>query len=262
MTPPAFDIAVEVAGIMLALVIILRTVPLLKSGKNPMAAALFLFALVSVMLSFVYWLTYTWMRPEMRMPFAANEIGEIAWFLLLASSLETVFGERKVSAKKETVFALLFVAASVALWIGWSGEWIQDIICGLAFGYFLCTCVRALKQTDALNKTQWRILSLACGTIILAQTGTFFVSESFKQPLDYFCYALMFASLSWLFVRNLLTAKHNKDTKAYLALSFTVCAFSFSTLYMSSGWFYLAALLICHATLPLMLHALKREVAA
>lgn len=262
MTPVALDIAFEIAAILLTFVIILRTAALLKSGKNPMTAALFLFALLSLMLSFVYWLTHTWMRPEMRMPFAANEVGEIAWFLLLASALETVFRKGVISAKKEIAFTLLFAAASVALWIGWSGEWIQDLVFGLAFGYFLCTCVRALKQTDALNKTEWRILGLACGAIILAQTGTFFVSESFKQPLDYFCYALMFASLLWLFAKSLLAQKNNKDTKAVLALSFAVSAYSFSTLYMSAGWFYLAALAFCLVTLPLMLRALRREVTA
>ena len=262
MTPVAFDIAFEVAAILLTLAIILRTFPMIKNGNNPMAAALFLFSMVSVMLSFAYWLAYTIMRPDIRMPFAANEIGEIAWFLLLASALETVFRERKAPARKETIFTLIFAAASVALWIGWSGEWIQDIICGLAFGYFLCTCVRSLKQTDAFKQTDWRILGLFCGAIILGQAGTFFVPEGFKKPLDYFCYGLMFASLIWLFAKSILTAKNNKDTKAVLAMSFTVSAYSFSTMYMSSGWFYLAGLLICLATQPLMLHALKREVGA
>ena len=259
MTPAVLDIAFEIAAILLTLIIILRTIPMLKTGKNPMAAALFLFAIVSQMLSFAYWLAYSLIRPEVRMPFAANEIGEIAWFLLLASVPEMIFRERKLSAKKETVFALIYAVASVALWIAWSGEWIQDIICGLAFGYFLLICVRSLKQTDALNKAEWCMLGISCAIIILVQTSIFFVPEGAKLPLDYFCYALMFATLLWFITKSFFALKRMDGTE--IAITFGACAFGFSTLYMSSGWFYLAAFAICLLTLPLMLIALRREVA-
>ena len=267
MTPAAVAISFEIVAILITLGVIMRTVPLQKSGKNPMAVALFLFSLVSLMFSFAYWLTYTLIRQEMRMPFAANEIGEIAWFLLLASSLETVFRNRDFYPKKETIFTLVFVVASVALWIGWSGEWLQDIIYGFAFGYFLLTCVKSLKQTDALSKTQWRILGISCAVIIFSQAGTFFVPEGAKKPLDLFCYALMFTVLIWLFVKSVLMIKDNNgakagDTKSALAMAFSVSAFAFSTLYMSSGWFYLAALTFCLAALPLKFIALRREVSA
>ena len=274
MTPVELDIICEITAILLALTIILRTVPLLKTGKNPMTAALFLFAVVSVMLSFAYWLAYTWIRPEARMPFAANEIGEIAWFLLLASALESVFPSSAIKAKKETILTLLFAAASVALWIAWSGEWVQDIICGLAFGRFLVICVRSLKQTEAMNKTEWRALGLSCAVIIFGQTGTILVPEGVKKPLDIFCYVLMFAVLFWLLAKSIRMIKQKDgageegneevrgDTKSPLAMSFVACAFSFSTMYMSSGWFYLAALVLCLVTLPLMFIALRREVTA
>lgn len=262
MIPNAVNIIADIAAILLTVVLVIRAFPLIKSGSNPMTVALFLFAMVSFMLSLAYWLAYSLMRPEARMPIAANEVGEIAMFLLLASSLDTVFRENRIPAIKERVLASAFVAASVALWIGWSGEWIQDIVYGIAFGYYLCVCVRALKQTTALDRTAWCILWGFCGTIILGQAGTFFVSEGLKRSLDLFCYGLMFVALTWLITKSFLAVKPTKDTKAALALSFTAHAFSLSTLYMSSGWFYMAAFAFSLATLPLMLHTLKREVTA
>ena len=262
MTTVELGIALDIAGIALTLGIIIGAVPLLKKGKNPLTVALFIFSMVSLSLSFAYWLTYSLIRPDMRMPIAANEIGEIAYFLLLAAVLENVFRKGQISAKKETVFTAVFAAASVALWIAWSGEWIQDIIYGLAFGYFLCTCVRSLKQTDALSRGRWCILGTACAAIIIAQFTTLFAPEGLKQPLDYLCYGLMFASLIWLFVKSIITVKRNKDTRSPLALSFTLCGFAHSTLFMSSEWFYMAALSICLAELPLMFIALRREVTA
>jgi len=259
MVPNSVEVAVEILAILLTIVIVIWTLPLIRRGSKPITTALFAFAAISFMLSLAYWLVYSLIRPEGRMPFAANEIGEIAWFLLLAASLESIFHDSHVSAKKEIAFAILFTAASVALWIGWSGEWVQDIIVGFAFGYLLCVCVRALKQSGALRKNEWILLGLSCGLIILAQAATFRVSEAVKQPLDYFCYALMFALLIWLFVKRIAMTKFT-DTKATLAMSFSIYVFSASTLYMSSGWFYMAALVLSLATLPLMLIALRREV--
>lgn len=260
MVPNSVEVAVEIIAILLTAGIAIRTLPLIRRGSKPITTALFAFAVISFMLSLAYWLVYSLIRPEGRMPFAANEIGEIAWFLLLAASLESIFRDSQIPAKKEIAFAILFTAASVALWIGWSGEWVQDIIVGFAFGYLLCVCVRALKQSGALRKNEWILLGLSCGLIILGQAGTFFVSEAVKQPLDYFCYALMFALLIWLFVKRIGMGRHREDAKATLAMSFSIYVFSASTLYMSSGWFYMAILVLCLATLPLMLIALRREV--
>ena len=260
MVPNSVEIAVEITAILLTSVIVIRTLPLIRKGSKPMTTALFVFAVISLMLSLAYWLTYSLIRPDGRMPFAANEIGEIAWFLLLAAVLESIFHDSRVPAKKVIAFAIIFSAASVALWIGWSGEWIQDIIVGLAFGYFLCICARSLKQSDAFGRNEWVLVGIFCGLIVFGQAGTFFVSEAIKQPLDYFCYVLMFALLLCFFAKGIAMAKGEWDAKATLAMSFAVGGFSYSTLYMSSGWFYIAAFIFCLASLPLMLIALRREV--
>ncbi len=261
MMPDTLEIGLDILAVLLTGFIILRTFPLMR-GEKPMTAALFLFAMTSLLLAYAYWLAYTLMRPEARMPFAANEIGEIAVFLLLSATLETVFRESRIDAKREMFFAALFASASVALWIGWTGEWIQDIIGGLAFGYFLCICVRSLKQTDALNKSEWLALGVSCAVLILGQAGTFLVPAAYKNPLDLFCYAVMFAVLIWLIVKSILCARKKAGRGAELALSCSAYAFSLSTMYMSADWFYQAAMLLSLITLPLMLLAVRREVTA
>ncbi len=80
MIPNGIDIAFEVVAISLTLSVILSCLTLIRSSKEPMITALFMFAMVSFMLAVAYWLAYNLIRPDGRMPFAANEIGEIAFF--------------------------------------------------------------------------------------------------------------------------------------------------------------------------------------
>ena len=114
------------------LLVFLGTLRLLASEKRDARTVLFAFAVASVLLSNLYWLAYDILRPGTRMPFAANEIGEWALFLLLGAAVRTQ--PEAPSAKREVFCAALFTAANVALWIAWSGEWIQDILTGAAFG--------------------------------------------------------------------------------------------------------------------------------
>ena len=254
------DIVADIVGILTTLLVIIGTLPLIEKGKEPMTAALFVFALVSLGLSLAYWITYTTLRPDTRMPLAANEIGECAWFLLITTMLSSIFKDNKNPARKETIFAIVYFAFSVGLWIAWTGEWFQDIIFGLPYGYFLCMCVRLLKQTDALSETEWRVLGITAFAIILAQIANVYVPLLSKQPLDYFCYILMFSVLIWMYAKSISAIRQNEDSKKCIALTYSLGAFGFSTLYMSSDWFYLFALLICYSVVPLMLIALRREM--
>ena len=103
------------------LLVFLGTLRLLGSGMREVRTVLFAFAVASVLLSNLYWLAYDILRPGTRMPFAANEIGEWALFLLLGAALNTQ--SERMNAKREMLFAALFTAANAALWIAWSGEW-------------------------------------------------------------------------------------------------------------------------------------------
>ena len=254
------EIASDIIGVLLGLLLIVCVVPLIENGRDSMMAALFIFAVLSFILSEAYWLVYNALRPDTRMPIAANEIGEAAWFLLLATILVTNFRERKIPARTEVVVTMIFAAASIALWIAWTGEWIQDILGGIPFGYFLCACARSVKQTDALKRNEWIALGVSLFSVVLGQTSYFFASEDIQTYLDYICYAVMFSIVIWMFVKTIHVIRRNEDTKAGLAISFLFSGISFTALYMSAGWYYQFALALCYAAMVLMFISLRREV--
>ena len=242
------------------LLVFVGTLRLLESEKREARTVFFAFAVASVLLSNLYWLAYDILRPGTRMPFAANEIGEWAMFLLLGAALHphTVVP----TAKREVFCAALFTAANVALWIAWTGEWIQDILTGAAFGYFLCMLAVQIRHEGAFPAWEWRLLGVSCPVLIAAQTAIFLVPEPMKRPLDLFCYCLLFAVMTILLIRALRSlGKAERASSAVLA-TFAAYAWTTVTQYMSSGWFYIAALLLATLCFPMMLLALRKEVAA
>ena len=232
------------------------------SFRRSMAPVFFTFALVSLLVSTLYWLAYDLLRPETRMPFAANEFGEIGGFLLLASTLNAVFRGRFAAARREIFCAAVFAAACTALWIGWSGEWVEDVLAGLSFGYLLCVCVRSLKQSGALSRTEWRLLGGLAALLLGLQGLTFLLPAPWRSCADYGAYLVMFAVLGYGIVKLLLALRRGRDAAAQFALAVAFCTWTLSTMYMSAGVFYLAAQLCYTCSIPLMLIALRREEAA
>ena len=236
------------------------TLRLLVLEKREAHVVLFAFAVASVLLSNLYWLAYDILRPGTRMPFAANEIGEWALFLLLGAALNTQ--SERLNAKREMLGAALFTAANVALWIAWSGEWIQDILTGVAFGYFLCSLTARIKQAEIFPAWEWRLFGISCPVLVAAQSAIFFVPEPMKQPLDLFCYCLLFAMLAVLMIRALRSLRSGEQSTSAVPHAFAAYAWTSITMYMSSGWFYITALLLSTLCFPMMLLALRKEVAA
>ena len=232
------------------------------SFRRSMAPVYFTFSLVSSLMSALYWVAYDLLRPDTRMPFVANEFGEIGLLLLLASALNAVFRGRFAAARREIVCAAAFAAACTALWIGWSGEWIEDLLSGLSFGYLLCCCVRSLKQSDALSRLEWGLLGAAAAVLLLLQGLTFLLPEPWRSVADYGAYAVMFALLAWWGVKLILALRRDQNRPAAFACSVSCFAWSISCMFMSTGIFYLAGQLSQIVTAPLMFLALRREEAA
>ena len=122
-----FGIITTVVQSIVLVVIIAKTVRLMDNGKNVFLPFFFMLAMMSFLLSDLYWIAYDVLKPDTRMPIAANEIGECAMILLLSAGLDVVLNDkRKIPA--EIVFTFLFIGANIVLWIAWSGEWLQDIL--------------------------------------------------------------------------------------------------------------------------------------
>lgn len=242
------------------LLVFLGTLRLLWTDKREVRTVLFAFAVASVLLSNLYWLAYDILRPGTRMPFAANEIGEWAMFLMMGATLHTQ--SDYPLAKREMLLAALFTAANVVLWILWSGEWVEDILTGVAFGYFLCCLAAQIKQTEAFPAWELWFLGVSCLVLTAAQTVIFFAPEAMKKPLDLFCYCLLFAVAAVLLVRALRSLVGGGRARSAVPEAFAAYAWTVVTLYMSSGGFYYAAMLLAILCFPMMLLALKTELAA
>jgi len=257
MTPDIFATLLHLAA---TLYVTIHSIHLVGKHRNSTMTVFFTFGTFSLLLSAFYWITYDIMKPGIRMPFAGNEIGECAGFLLLAEALASVFRLSSADTKKEVIGTALFCAASVALWIAWSGEWVQDILSGLAFGYLLCTVASAVKKSGALSKRAWRFGSFSAALLIAVQVSIFFVPEPLKHPLDLFCYALMFCVSTYITLRYILAVRSGENSKTVLSLAFCGFGWVISSMYMSTGIFYTIFLFGLAAYLPIMLYAVRKEV--
>lgn len=243
-------------------VVLLSAFHLIDMERFTARMVFFTLAIACILLTDFYWLSYDILRPEARMPFAANEIGEWALFLLLGASLNSGKPLRLREAKWETLCAVLFSAANTALWIAWSGEWVQDILTGLAFAYFLCSLVYQIKAEEVFSPSQWRLLGLICVLLIVGQMGTFFAAEPIRKPLDLFCYAFLFLVALCLLVNTFRAIRKETAPANGVCKAFTAFAWVVITMYMSSGGFYDAAMVLSALCFPLMFLALKKEVDA
>lgn len=240
---------------------LLQVLRLAKSGSHSMMLVFFLFGMIGLLVNNVYWITYEYIHPGIRMPFAVNEFGEAAGFLLFSSALSQAIPKNGVFYRKEMLGVILFTAASIALWIGWSGEWLQDILGGIVFGYFLMAVMRAARQTEVFSKKEWILIAAGSALVIAGQISVFFAPSPFREGLDLLCYGMMFAGIVYFAAKAFFAFRKKERAAKCLALSFVGHAWTISTIYMSAGiWYSLATVAFC-VTLLQILEALKREVA-
>lgn len=254
------DIFLNLLQMIVLMSVFVGAIRLIHPEDRPIRLILFAFAAASVLLSNLYWLAYDILRPGTRMPFAANEIAEWAVFLLLGAALKVKQVER--TARCVMTGAALFAAASAGLWIAWSGEWVEDILTGVSYGYFICCLTAQMKQEDAFSCREWRLLGIAGLVLIAAQTATFFVPVPAKQILDLFCYILMFTAALLFILKSVFSFREDVRPAKTVCSAFAAFAWAVTVVYMSAGAWYIAALLLSMICYPLMLSALKREVEA
>ena len=237
-----------------------QSVQMLRHGSQPVTALFYTLSLVSMLLSDFYWIAYVVIRPNTRMPFAVNEIGEWAFFLLLTATIASVFRGRSKGALREMVMAALFAAASTALWIGWSGEWVQDIITGIVCGYFFCIIVQALRSFEILSSREWAGLGAMCLILIIMQALTFVLPQGAKQTVDFCCYVLMFAGIAACYAKTIHAWKRKAPPEGLFCLCCATLAWSESCMYMSAEPMYFAAEAAVTIMLPVMTIALRKVV--
>ena len=232
-------------------IIIVFTARKMIGRKNSYLPAFFTFAMVSYLLSTLYWIAFVILRPEARMPFAADEIAECAMLLLLSAG---IIADKKTERKfvaSEIIYIFVFCAGNIALWICWSGEWVQDIIFGLPYAYSMWLVIRGIADTKAISRLERITVRTACCLMVASQSLILVVSEQYQGALEICGNILMFAMLIWLLIKNIKCRN--------LFLSY---AFFLGTMFVSfacSGIFYSIATAFQIIALPIMYLTLKNE---
>ena len=242
--------------------LVVLSVRLIRQSGHAIPAVYLTFILSLWLLTDLYWVIYDFMRPDSRMPFAANEIGEAAIFLLEGAMLASLVHGWKDYTRPQAIGALLFAACNVALWIAWSGEWVDDLFVGAAFAVFLYQAARVLAVHQSLASWEWGLLGAGCGLLILGQGLTFFVPEAAKAALDTACYGLLAAVTVWWAVKVIFALRKSADGVSLLCLVFAWLAWVVAAKYMSAGAWY-AVFMICETLcLPLLYGAARKAVTA
>ena len=226
------SIQIAVLAVLLGL-----TVRLVSESARNLTAVFLSFSFGLWLLADLYWLIYDLMRPESRMPFAANEIGEAAFFLVIAAMVNSGFRRPTRLPMGFLAGSCLFAVSNAALWILWSGEIVEDIVVGAVFAWLYCSIVRSLRSEQALTGPEWIALGALCTALIVCQSLTFIVSEDIKNIPDLFAYILLIAGavfFACLFIRSY----KEKLAHVQMFLSFALVIWITTAKYMSGGNWY------------------------
>ena len=139
----------------------------------------------------------------------------------------------------------------MALWIVWSGEWVQDIVFGLPYVYFLWLLIRGLRSSKAMKKIELFIVSSAGVLVVAIQTIALFADEHGVFMLDLVSYALMFVVIAWL---GFLCFRRKNIFIVFAFFLWTILA-TFAT----SELFYCIATSALGISYPLMYLAVRKE---
>lgn len=233
--------------------VIAKTTRLLIEVKTNFLPFFFALAMVSYLLSNLYWIIYDFLKPDTRMPMACNEIGECAMILLLCAGLENELKDKK-KIPTEIAFAVFFMGANIALWIAWSGEWFQDIFFGMPYVYLFWLLIRGLKNRGGFNRKELWLASVASIAVLALQIPLLTAKGSVCEFAKAVCFAVMFALMAWLGFKSV----RNKDF--FVAVTFFL--WTVLSMFLSSGVCYYMAYFANTVALIFMFASMKWEIAA
>ena len=240
--------------------VFLRTVRLIQRNRNAMPVVLFAFAITTFLVSDLYWLTFILMRHGTRLPFTPSEIADDGVLMFFGSAMIAMYRGRRERMAGLIIASALFSAANIALWIGWSGEWVKDIIGAFPFAYLVYGCTRSLKLSGAFSRRDWTLLGAGSVVLIASQTAVFFCPAPLARIMDAFCYMLLFAGIVW-FAAKLARAWRRPEEERCTALAFSANAWCLCALYMSADPIWYIVDLLTTAMLFFMLFALEKHTA-
>lgn len=235
---------------------------ILRQGRKSVRMVFFGMAMACSLLSDVYWLTFDFLYGEKRLPFAANELAEWALFLLVGKLLITELTGERVSVWKEVTSMTVFSAFNAAMWIYWSGEWVQDIVTGITLGYCLCGLAIRMKTTGGISRKERTLLGIACAIIVTLQVISIHAAEPAGVWFETACYIFLMIGLAVLTVCAVTEIFIKDGTERAVCASFALLVWCLVSMYMSAGvWYYICYVGTSVAFL-LMFFAMWKEVNA
>ena len=206
-------------------------------------AVFLVFCLTLWLFSDLYWVIYDNMFPEIRMPFAANEIGEFSMFLMLAATINSA-SARKLRSLPIMIGAAVFGGCNVVFWGLWSGEWLQDIVIGLVFTWVIYAAANSLKSSHALARWEWRTLGVLCTLALGAQALTFVLDEDGAAVSELVGYILLAVGAACMAAELIRAVRSKAAPRVLFALSSAAMVWMLTAKYLTDGYWYNAFLLL------------------
>ncbi len=230
-----------------------------KNCHNSLPVSLFSFALISFVIQSLYWIVYNILRPDTWMPFSAEEIAGSAVLLLLGSCLVNAFPKEEKLNIAALVISFLFIGLNAALWILWSGEWVQDIVFGLPYVYILYVIIAGMWGKKLLNKSETVVLLAGLVLIYVLCFISTFATENIILINNVF-YGLLFLYTAFVLFVDYRAAfcKKKSGVVGAMYLSFMSFVWTGLAIYMCAGVFYGIANICNILAIPAMYFAVKR----
>lgn len=218
----------------------------------------FIFGIMSLALEYVYWIAYDLLRPGKRMPFAGNEIADCAAVLLFASALALTLGRNRKISWESIIITFILMLPIIALWIVWSGQYIENIIFGIPYMYFLYVILLCIRQHGIFGRGEGIIIASVCAIIIILNYASLIAKDTarFTDPANYVIENLL---TLYLLIRCIKSLKSEASGQKTLILSFILFFYTCNVMFMSGGLIYELALLMNILTIPLMYLSVKKE---
>jgi len=233
--------------------VIAKTTRLLIEVKTNFLPFFFALAMVSYLLSNLYWIIYDFLKPDTRMPMACNEIGECAMILLLCAGLENELKDKK-KIPTEIAFAVFFMGANIALWIAWSGEWFQDIFFGMPYVYLFWLLIRGLRSRCSMTSKELWLAAVTSLAVLAMQIPLLMVKGALMEPAKAVCFAVMFALMAWLGIKSV------RDRDFFVSSTFFL--WTELSMFLSPDIYYYIAYFANTVALIFMFASMKRELVA
>ena len=239
--------------------IIWSSARMMKTGRHGVFPAFFTFAMVSLLLCNLYNSVNGMLNPGVRLPFAVDEIADCSMLFLLCAGLEALNRNKEKPLIRDLLFSLIFMGMNIMLWIVWSGEWIQDIVFGIPYIYFMYLLLRGVRKTRAMNRKEALLAGTACCGVVLLQTVKLLTDSAAAKWLEGSCHGLEYGVSVWFLWKSMKALKEAGTEEKSLFLS--LLGFLWTTLvsFMSADILYSISLIMNTAMLPVMLAAVKRK---